>query len=519
MADGGLELPDDLEEPSAKRSKTEEFGEAGPGDDTESDDEAPPAVDPGDPVDLLAGQLPTDPTAEDMLANLEGVVGSPTHQEGVADTESEDGAEEGEDALASFNQARLAGMADDSLMNKSSRPAEEGDGVLNKSSRPAGSTTAPRKEDQPAAGEDESGLPRLNRDQKIKEMEEKGDISFRALTNDDTDENLVHLGQLTHVFKEQLPNMPSKYILRLVFDRMHHSIVIIKRNNVIGGITYRPTCVDPAPSEQAWAIDSSNNHHVFRMRPEIDVNIMVIEIAFCAILTSEQVQGFGTRLMNHLKEHVKASGRETYLVTCADNDAVGYFEKQSFTKKITLDKARYLTGFIKDYSGVTLMQCYLYPKIDYLNITEMIQRQKEMVYRRLRDFGARGVTAGEVAGEQIPRVHRRKPSEKASGVLKKDLARLLEAVRRQPPSWPFLKPVDPAEVPDYYNVIKQAIDLQTMEEKIGKEAYTTREAFWEDMQLMFNNCRTFNAEGTRYYKCADELNKFFDRLWADFWAV
>jgi hypothetical protein len=39
------------------------------------------------------------------------------------------------------------------------------------------------------------------------------------------------------------------------------------------------------------------------------------------------VRGFGTRLMNHLKEAVKKDGI-THFVTYADNYAVGYFQKQ-----------------------------------------------------------------------------------------------------------------------------------------------------------------------------------------------
>ena len=38
-------------------------------------------------------------------------------------------------------------------------------------------------------------------------------------------------------------------------------------------------------------------------------------------------QGFGTRLMNHVKEAVKRDG-VSYFVTYADNYAVGYFQKQ-----------------------------------------------------------------------------------------------------------------------------------------------------------------------------------------------
>ena len=67
--------------------------------------------------------------------------------------------------------------------------------------------------------------------------------------------------------------MPREYIARLVLDRRHRSVAIVRRrSNVVGGITYRP-------------------FHQQRFG----------EIAFCAVTANEQVKGFGTRLMNFTK--------------------------------------------------------------------------------------------------------------------------------------------------------------------------------------------------------------------------
>lgn len=52
------------------------------------------------------------------------------------------------------------------------------------------------------------------------------------------------------------------------------------------------------------------------------------EIAFCAITADEQVKGYGTRLMNHLKQHARDVDGLTHFLTYADNNAVGYFIKQ-----------------------------------------------------------------------------------------------------------------------------------------------------------------------------------------------
>jgi len=52
------------------------------------------------------------------------------------------------------------------------------------------------------------------------------------------------------------------------------------------------------------------------------------EIAFCAITADEQVKGYGTRLMNHLKQYARDVDGLTHFLTYADNNAVGYFIKQ-----------------------------------------------------------------------------------------------------------------------------------------------------------------------------------------------
>jgi histone acetyltransferase len=42
----------------------------------------------------------------------------------------------------------------------------------------------------------------------------------------------------------------------------------------------------------------------------------------------DQVKGYGTRLMNHLKQYARDVDNLTHFLTYADNNAVGYFTKQ-----------------------------------------------------------------------------------------------------------------------------------------------------------------------------------------------
>nr|AAT97346.1 GDBD-H4-Gcn5(F221A)-HA fusion protein [Yeast two-hybrid vector pDG4] len=158
--------------------------------------------------------------------------------------------------------------------------------------------------------------------------ENEGKIEFRVVNNDNTKENMMVLTGLKNIFQKQLPKMPKEYIARLVYDRSHLSMAVIRKPlTVVGGITYRPF------DKREFA-----------------------EIVFCAISSTEQVRGYGAHLMNHLKDYVRNTSNIKYFLTYADNYAIGYAKKQGFTKEITLDKSIWM-GYIKDYEGGTLMQC------------------------------------------------------------------------------------------------------------------------------------------------------------------
>jgi len=142
--------------------------------------------------------------------------------------------------------------------------------------------------------------------------------------------------------------MPQEYIVRLVFDRNHYSHAMMTNNKVIGGICFRPFY------EQRFT-----------------------EIVFCAVTATQQVRGYGTRMMNHLKDMLQGRNVE-YFLTYADNFAIGYFEKQGFSKMVTMPRERWF-GRIKDYDSSTLMECYLHPNIPFLRMREMIHYQVNML--------------------------------------------------------------------------------------------------------------------------------------------
>ncbi|KAK3341462.1 Bromodomain-containing protein [Lasiosphaeria hispida] len=337
--------------------------------------------------------------------------------------------------------------------------------------------------------------------------ERNGEIEFRVVNNDNERESLIILTGLKCIFQKQLPKMPKDYIARLVYDRTHLSIAIVKKPlEVVGGITYRP----------------------FKGR-------QFAEIVFCAISSDQQVKGYGAHLMSHLKDYVKATSDVMHFLTYADNYAIGYFKKQGFTKEITLDKSVWM-GYIKDYEGGTIMQCSMLPRIRYLEMGRMLLKQKECVQAKIRAFSKShiihqppkqwqktgaptpidplSIEAIRASGwspdmDELARQPRHGPNYN-------QLLHLLNDLQNHQSSWPFLTPVNKDDVADYYEVIKEPMDLGTMESKLEADQYATPEDFIRDARLIFDNCRKYNNESTPYAKCANKLEKF---MWQQIKAI
>ena len=127
---------------------------------------------------------------------------------------------------------------------------------------------------------------------------------FEVIQNDGDHQSMMHLISLKNLFARQLPKMPKDYIVRLVFDRRHYCYTMWKQatggsdRSIVAGLCFRPF------PDRGFA-----------------------EVVFLAVAAGEQVKGHGTRLMNHFKEYCKTHLGIRYLLTYADNFAIGYFKK------------------------------------------------------------------------------------------------------------------------------------------------------------------------------------------------
>ncbi|KAJ2090559.1 histone acetyltransferase [Coemansia sp. RSA 487] len=291
--------------------------------------------------------------------------------------------------------------------------------------------------------------------------QQQGLISFEVVYNDTQDESMRRLTELKNIFQKQLPKMPKEYIARLVYDRNHSSLAIVKADgHVVGGITFR----------------------LFEQR-------QFAEIVFCAVSSSEQ----------------------------------------GFTKEINLDKRLWM-GYIKDYEGGTLMQCSMVAKVEYLRVKEILAAQREAVLKKIRAKTKSQIVYPGLKGfKEDPSLTHIDPLA-IPGIAESDWTPEMDEISRKharsklntwqvnvvremlvhASAWPFQKPVDPQEVPDYYVVIKEPMDLMSFGANVDENKYLTLESFIEDARKIFNNCRNYNGEGTRYWLCANALEKFFD---------
>ncbi|CAH0719044.1 unnamed protein product, partial [Brenthis ino] len=337
------------------------------------------------------------------------------------------------------------------------------------------------------------------RDEAAKLEEQRKLIEFHVIGNSLTGavnkQTMLWLIGLHNVFSHQLPEMTKEYISQLVFDPKHKTLALIKEGRPIGGICFRTF------KSQGFS-----------------------EIVFCAVTSNEQVKGYGTHLMNHLKDyHIR--NNILHFLTFADEFAIGYFKKQGFSKDIKLPRAMY-AGYIKDYEGATLMHCELNPRIVYTRFTAVIRTQKEIVKKLIdmRQKEVRKIHPGlscfkegvrSIPIECIPGVREagwREARARAAPDPDPDPAALrsiLNAVKNHAAAWPFLKPVDKSEVPDYYDHIKYPMDLRTMGERLKARYYSSKRLFAADMARIFSNCRLYNSPDTDYYRCANTLEKYF----------
>lgn len=81
----------------------------------------------------------------------------------------------------------------------------------------------------------------------------------------------------------------------------------------------------------------------------------------------------------------------------------------------------------------------------------------------------------------------------------------------------FMEAVDPValNIPTYHSIVKQPMDLGTMRDKLERGEYEAAKDFKTDFGLIVKNCVKFNGEDHTVSVAAKELEKIFEKKWAE----
>ena len=359
--------------------------------------------------------------------------------------------------------------------------------------------------------------------------EEDDRLEFR-LTRFESPETGELLMAATELFKKQLPKMPAAYIMRHVLDFPHHRTLVVidrdvqRRAQESSSTSSTSSSSTGATTPTALAKAAVVGGICFRTFARNGF----IEIVFCAVLTTCQGRGVGRRMMNRLKDIMKGEDILCFL-TCAANEAVPYFRNMGFSDQITTPHERY-AGYIEEYSRVTLMECILDRRIaSYSAFAPVLRRQGDELFAAIEGKTHRAVkhaplppaTHYPLALAQVPGLSREGAEALQRAVpdqarVRDDMRALLRRVRAHRYAEPFLVPVNVKVVTDYLSVIKNPIDLQTIGDKIDRGLYITMNMMCADLQLMLDNCKTYNDEGSYFYNAAVALEHDFAAELKDF---
>ncbi|XP_052070858.1 protein polybromo-1-like isoform X2 [Mytilus californianus] len=121
---------------------------------------------------------------------------------------------------------------------------------------------------------------------------------------------------------------------------------------------------------------------------------------------------------------------------------------------------------------------------------------------------------------RIPEAEKKRPGRKPNpDVLRKRLMTLYKCVfdyndnESRPLRFIFMQLPSKKEYPDYYDVITNPIDMSMIEQKIKSNQYPNPDVLLTDFELMFNNARRYNEEGSLVYNDANTLQKALKLKW------
>ncbi|KAL8144313.1 hypothetical protein V2J09_017345 [Rumex salicifolius] len=94
---------------------------------------------------------------------------------------------------------------------------------------------------------------------------------------------------------------------------------------------------------------------------------------------------------------------------------------------------------------------------------------------------------------------------------KKQLELILDKLQKKDTYGVYADPVDPDELPDYHDIIKNPMDFSTVRKKLANGSYSFFEQFESDIYLICSNAMKYNKSDTVYHKQARAIKELAQR--------
>ena len=92
------------------------------------------------------------------------------------------------------------------------------------------------------------------------------------------------------------------------------------------------------------------------------------------------------------------------------------------------------------------------------------------------------------------------------------MLKLVNYLMSRPDSGPFREPVDwrGLELLDYPKIIKRLMDLGSVKRKLERGIYKSHKECADDVRLIWDNCMTYNADDSDFWRLAKAFSKKFE---------
>ena len=105
--------------------------------------------------------------------------------------------------------------------------------------------------------------------------------------------------------------------------------------------------------------------------------------------------------------------------------------------------------------------------------------------------------------------------------IKAKLMKIISTIKKLKEAYEFLEPVDYVKynIPDYLDIIKYPSDLSKIQFKLENNNYQTIQLFLNDVQLIWDNCYTYNPPNNSISKYAQLCEKKFKKEFEKYFNV